>query len=61
MADVAQNAHSSSTDVNNGDAVTAVDKQGNYQTVAPAINVPISPSDLETKLTDRFDDPNYYN
>ncbi len=60
MADVAKNAHQSSTDINNGRVITAVDKQGNYKYIEPEVNDYLSPGTLETKYTNRFDDPRYY-
>ena len=47
--------------IRNGYAITAVDKQGNFQRVAPLIDEDIPNVDgLFTQLGDRFDDINYY-
>jgi hypothetical protein len=46
--------------VNNGAAVTAVDRSGNYQTVDPKINRGGDASAIDTALDSRFDDPRYY-
>ena len=60
MADVATNAHSSNTTEKNGSVVTGVDKKGNKHTIDPTINSTVDPSVLEVRLTNRFDDPDYY-
>ena len=61
MADVAKNAHSSSTHEDNGSVVTGVDKVGNKHVIPPSgNNIVIQPANLEGKLTNRFDDPTYY-
>lgn len=60
MTDVATTVFSDEP-VHNGYVVTAVDKTGNYQTVAPAIieDVP-DHSGLVAKYDNRFDNPTYY-
>ena len=48
MADVAKNAHSSSTHEDNGTVVTGVDKVGNKHVIPPSgNNIVIQPTNLE--------------
>ena len=58
MADVATNAKG--TTEKNGTIVTAVDVHGNYKTIDAVHNDAQDAAALETKYTNRFDDPRYY-
>ena len=58
MADVATNAKG--TTEKNGTIVTAVDVHGNYKTIDAVQNDAQDSAALETKYTNRFDDPRYY-
>lgn len=49
------------TTIKNGNLVTAVDKLGNKQIIAPPKAYDgQTPEGIETKFTTRFDDPQYY-
>lgn len=66
--DVATNAHTSATGINNGAAVTSVSIHGTAQTVGPSgdlgslagLNVVQTSGEMNAALWDRFDDPTYY-
>ena len=64
MADVAQNAHSSNTTERNGCIVVGAPKGASDHStkyvIAPTVNSTVDPSVLETKLTNRYDDTDYY-
>jgi len=61
MSDVAIHPNNTTNIVGQGNVVTAVDKSGNYQVLAPTIDENnVSPSGFRARLKDRFDDPTYY-
>ena len=47
-------------EINNGGIVVGVQKTGTSHTRAPINNSKTNYSELESKLTDRYDDPTYY-
>ena len=62
--DVVTNVHVSATGINNGTAVTFTNIHGSSQTITPSgfggMNIIQSSGDINAKLWNRFDDPDYY-
>lgn len=59
MPDVAKKVISANP-VKNGSAVVGVDRTGNKQSLPPAKNEATDVTQLDTRYTNRFDDPLYY-
>jgi hypothetical protein len=58
--DVANTITGSGNAINHGSRIVSVNKFGTTQKITPKIDEDLTPEQLETKLTDKFDDPRYY-
>lgn len=58
--DVVKVATSSGNVANNGSATVGVNKFGASHTLVPKINGGLNPEGLQTRYTDKFDDPRFY-
>ena len=59
MADVMQRVFANQ-DIHNGYAITGVQKGGQFQSLAPTNEYVVPSSVYNTILSDRLDDPRYY-